>query len=59
MVLLLHSELSYSMNFLICSKIFCDFGNNFIITDPDGEQPVSCMIADIEKVGAFLLKTET
>ena len=53
MVLLLHSELSYSMNFLICSKIFCDFGNNFIITDPDGEQPVSCMIADIEKVGAF------
>lgn len=59
MVWLLHSELSYSMNFLICSKIFCDFGNNFVIADPDGEQPVSCMIADIEKVGAPLLKMET
>ncbi|PVD24234.1 hypothetical protein C0Q70_14704 [Pomacea canaliculata] len=30
-------------------KIFCDFGSNFVVIDPDGEQPVSCMVADIEK----------
>lgn len=30
-------------------KIFCDFGNNFVVTDPDGEQPITCMIADIEQ----------
>ncbi|KAL8559211.1 E1 ubiquitin-activating protein [Nucella lapillus] len=30
-------------------KVFCDFGTNFVICDPDGEQPITCMIADIEK----------
>lgn len=30
-------------------KVFCDFGTSFVIADADGEQPVSCMIADIEK----------
>ncbi|KAH9488201.1 E1 ubiquitin-activating protein [Bulinus truncatus] len=29
--------------------VFCDFGENFVVTDIDGEQPLSCMIADIEK----------
>ncbi|CAG5128343.1 unnamed protein product [Candidula unifasciata] len=28
--------------------IFCDFGEGFVVTDVDGEQPLSCMIADIE-----------
>ncbi|CAL1539269.1 unnamed protein product [Lymnaea stagnalis] len=29
--------------------VFCDFGKNFVVLDIDGEQPLSCMIADIEK----------
>ncbi|XP_055882434.1 ubiquitin-like modifier-activating enzyme 1 isoform X2 [Biomphalaria glabrata] len=29
--------------------VFCDFGKNFVVTDVDGEQPLSSMIADIEK----------
>ncbi|KAK7490564.1 hypothetical protein BaRGS_00018167 [Batillaria attramentaria] len=30
-------------------KLFCDFGANFVVSDPDGEQPISCMVADIEQ----------
>lgn len=30
-------------------QIFCDFGENFIVSDTDGEQPVSVMIAAVSK----------
>ncbi|GFR86122.1 ubiquitin-like modifier-activating enzyme 1 [Elysia marginata] len=30
-------------------QVFCDFGKNFVVSDVDGEQPLSCIIADIEK----------
>ncbi|XP_059142787.1 ubiquitin-like modifier-activating enzyme 1 isoform X2 [Physella acuta] len=29
--------------------IFCDFGKSFVVSDVDGEQPLSIMIADVEK----------
>lgn len=46
---------SHNIKFIVAEtrglfgKIFCDFGNNFVITDPDGEQPITCMVADIEQ----------
>ncbi|RUS73735.1 hypothetical protein EGW08_018496 [Elysia chlorotica] len=30
-------------------QVFCDFGPNFVVSDVDGEQPLSCIIADVEK----------
>ncbi|KAL5015056.1 hypothetical protein ScPMuIL_009326 [Solemya velum] len=30
-------------------KIFCDFGENFVIQDIDGEQPISNMVASVTK----------
>ena len=36
-------------------QVFCDFGNNFVVSDVDGEQPLSCIIADIEKVCCFFV----
>uniref|UniRef100_A0A0B7AVD4 E1 ubiquitin-activating enzyme n=1 Tax=Arion vulgaris TaxID=1028688 RepID=A0A0B7AVD4_9EUPU len=29
--------------------LFCDFGDGFVVSDIDGEQPLSCMVADIER----------
>lgn len=45
---------SHNIKFIVAEtyglfgKVFCDFGTNFVVTDPDGEQPISCMIADID-----------
>ena len=36
------------------SQIFCDFGDNFVVTDVDGEQPITNMVASITKVKKFL-----
>ncbi|XP_035675707.1 ubiquitin-like modifier-activating enzyme 1 [Branchiostoma floridae] len=30
-------------------QIFCDFGEDFLVSDPTGEEPVSCMISAITK----------
>lgn len=30
-------------------QIFCDFGESFMMSDSTGEQPVSCMVAEISK----------
>ncbi|XP_005093732.1 ubiquitin-like modifier-activating enzyme 1 isoform X2 [Aplysia californica] len=30
-------------------QVFCDFGEGFVVSDLDGEQCLSCMIADIEQ----------
>ncbi len=32
-------------------QVFCDFGEKFVITDPNGETPISDMVAEIGKVG--------
>ncbi|XP_076447725.1 ubiquitin-like modifier-activating enzyme 1 [Babylonia areolata] len=46
---------SHNIKFIVAEthglfgKVFCDFGTNFVVADSDGEQPISCMIADIEK----------
>lgn len=34
----------------LAGQIFCDFGEDFQIFDPNGEQPISNMVASIEKV---------
>jgi hypothetical protein len=31
-------------------QIFCDFGEDFIVSDTNGEQPISNMIASVTKV---------
>jgi len=33
----------------VFGQIFCDFGDKFVITDTDGEQPISVMIAAVTK----------
>ena len=35
---------------LPCRQIFCDFGEEFTVIDPDGEQPVSVLISAVTKV---------
>ena len=30
-------------------RVFCDFGDEFVVLDPNGEQPLSAMIASITK----------
>jgi hypothetical protein len=39
---------------IFCSQIFCDFGSQFVVSDTDGEQPVSVMIAAVTKVSFFV-----
>ncbi|XP_041130083.1 ubiquitin-like modifier-activating enzyme 1 [Polyodon spathula] len=33
----------------LCGQLFCDFGDKFLVTDPDGEQPLSTMVVHISK----------
>ncbi|MGH0176724.1 UNVERIFIED_CONTAM: hypothetical protein FKN15_073442 [Acipenser sinensis] len=33
----------------LCGQLFCDFGDKFQVTDPDGEQPLSAMVVHISK----------
>jgi len=40
---------------VVCRQIFCDFGNDFTVSDTDGEQPASVMIAAITSVILTLL----
>lgn len=39
--------------------IFCDFGDEFVVHDMDGEQPISNMIADIDEDGVVTCLDET
>ena len=32
------------------SQIFCDFGESFVVSDVDGEQPTSVLVSAITKV---------
>jgi len=34
--------------------IFCDFGEEFVVMDTDGEQPISNMIAGVTVVGRLV-----
>lgn len=43
----------------LAGMIFCDFGEEFVVMDPDGEQPVSNMIADIDEDGVVTCLDET
>lgn len=38
---------------LFCSQIFCDFSEEMIVYDTNGEQPLSAMISMITKVNCF------
>ena len=38
---------------LLCRQIFCDFGDDFTVTDTDGEQPVSVLISAVTKVSSI------
>lgn len=31
-------------------ELFCDFGDNFMMNDVDGEEPITNMVASITKV---------
>ncbi|KAF0758121.1 hypothetical protein AaE_004036, partial [Aphanomyces astaci] len=31
----------------VFGSVFCDFGEAFVVSDKDGEQPITCMIASI------------
>lgn len=31
----------------VFGSVFCDFGDEFVVSDRDGEQPVNCMVASI------------
>lgn len=33
-----------------CRQIFCDFGEEFVISDVTGEQPISVIISSVSKV---------
>lgn len=35
--------------FGLFGQIFCDFGEDFVVSDLDGEQVLSCMIANVDK----------
>ena len=35
--------------------MFCDFGNEFIVSDIDGEPPVSVLISSVTKVMIILI----
>ena len=39
----------------VCRQIFCDFGDAFTVSDTDGEQPASVMIAAVTKVMSTML----
>lgn len=32
-------------------QLFCDFGDDMVVTDPNGEQPLSAMVSMVTKVG--------
>ena len=34
----------------LCGKVFCDFGEQFVVRDPDGEEPVRSIVATISQV---------
>lgn len=40
---------------LVCSQLFCDFGEEMMVQDTNGEQPLSAMISMITKVGSKVL----
>lgn len=31
----------------VFGSVFCDFGDEFVVSDRDGEQPISCMVASV------------
>ncbi|KAL4226227.1 E1 ubiquitin-activating protein [Mactra antiquata] len=43
----------------LAGMIFCDFGEEFVVTDVDGEQPISNMIADVDEEGTVTCLDET
>ena len=40
-------------------QIFCDFGDSFVVTDTDGEQPVSVLVSAITRVSQPVIHTMT
>lgn len=40
---------------VFCSQLFCDFGEEMIVYDTNGEQPLSAMISMITKVSPYIL----
>lgn len=34
----------------VFGKVFCDFGDEFVVTDTTGENPVTCMVSSISQV---------
>lgn len=40
------------VHILFCSQLFCDFGEEMIVYDTNGEQPLSAMISMITKVSS-------
>ena len=40
----------YTFHLVMYSQLFCDFGEKFVISDVNGEQPGSNMMASVSKV---------
>lgn len=40
----------YCVSLLPHSQLFCDFGDEMIVTDTNGEQPLSAMVSMVTKV---------
>ncbi|KAG9238513.1 putative ubiquitin-activating enzyme E1 1 [Amylocarpus encephaloides] len=58
----LHSKGIYLVvadTFGLFGNIFCDFGKNFTVLDPTGEEPISGIVADIDEEGLVSALDET
>ena len=40
--------------YFIFRQVFCDFGESFVVTDPDGEQPLSVLVSSITRVSTHV-----
>lgn len=41
----------------LCGQIFCDFGDDFVVVDSNGEEPISNMVAGVVKVSLVGLQS--
>lgn len=44
----------FALWILFCRQLFCDFGEEMIVYDTNGEQPLSAMISMITKVSPYI-----
>ena len=50
MYMYLYSTCTCIYMYFILRQVFCDFGESFVVSDPDGEQPLSVLVSSITRV---------